>query len=102
MSEFVKYLLELLAPLTGVRERKMFGGYGLFKEDLMFGLVSDVTLQSRIQPWAKISFLLPPSFNLLLQAKPDSDPRWVKQRTWGVRGQVPCSGGEARSPLSGR
>ena len=48
MSGFVEYLLELLAPFKNVRARKMFGGYGIFKEDLMFGLVADEVLYLKV------------------------------------------------------
>jgi DNA transformation protein len=48
MSGFVEYLLELLAPFKKVRARKMFGGYGIFKEDLMFGLVADEVLYLKV------------------------------------------------------
>ena len=43
-SEFVNYLLELLAPLGAVHARAMFGGHGIYRDDLMFGLVADDTL----------------------------------------------------------
>ncbi len=43
-SEFVSSLLELLAPFGNVRAKKMFGGHGIFKDELMFGLVADETL----------------------------------------------------------
>jgi DNA transformation protein len=43
-SEFVEYLLELLEPFGGVKVRAMFGGFGIFRRDLMFGLVADDTL----------------------------------------------------------
>lgn len=33
------WLLEALAPLGGVAARRMFGGHGLFRQGLMFGLV---------------------------------------------------------------
>jgi DNA transformation protein len=48
MSDFIDYLLELLAPLKNVRSREMFGGYGIFKEDLMFGLVADEVLYLKV------------------------------------------------------
>ena len=41
---FISYLLELLAPFGNVRAKKMFGGHGIFKDELMFGLVADETL----------------------------------------------------------
>ena len=34
-------LLDELAPLGDVTSKKMFGGYGFFKEGLMFALVAD-------------------------------------------------------------
>jgi len=43
-SEFVKYLLELLEPFENVTSKSMFGGYGIFKDGLMFALVADDTL----------------------------------------------------------
>ncbi len=39
-SEFVESLLDLLSPLGGVTARRMFGGFGIFKDGLMFGLVA--------------------------------------------------------------
>ena len=38
---FVDHLVELLQPLEGVRARAMFGGYGVYRNDLMIGLVAD-------------------------------------------------------------
>ena len=40
-NEFVDHLVELLAPLGNVRARAMFGGYGVYRNDLMFGMVTD-------------------------------------------------------------
>lgn len=36
--------MELLAPFGNVCAKRMFGGYGIFKDELMFGLVADETL----------------------------------------------------------
>ena len=46
--DFINYLLELLAPLDGVSAKRMFGGYGLFRDGLMFGLVADDTLYFKV------------------------------------------------------
>lgn len=43
-SEFISYLMELLVPFGNVRTRRMFGGHGIFKDELMFGLIADETL----------------------------------------------------------
>ena len=43
-SEYVDYLLELMAPLGGISARAMFGGHGIYKDGMMFGLVANETL----------------------------------------------------------
>ena len=53
MSDFVEYLIALLAPLKNVRGTKMFGGNGIFKEDLMFGLVADRVLYLKVDRVSK-------------------------------------------------
>ena len=42
--EFVSYVTELLAPFGDVRARRMFGAYGIFRGELMFGIVADEAL----------------------------------------------------------
>ena len=44
MSEFVDSLEEVFASFGSIRARKMFGGYGIYHGDLMFGLVADDVL----------------------------------------------------------
>lgn len=39
--EFLDWVLELLVPLGAVAARRMFGGYGLFLDGLMFAIVVD-------------------------------------------------------------
>jgi DNA transformation protein len=41
MSEFVEYLHEVFQQFGAIRSRKMFGGFGIYHADLMFGLVAD-------------------------------------------------------------
>lgn len=41
MNEYVELVRETLEPFGAVRARRMFGGYGLYHQDLMFGLVAD-------------------------------------------------------------
>lgn len=38
--DYVEWVVELLAPLGAVVARRMFGGYGLFLDGLMFAIVS--------------------------------------------------------------
>jgi DNA transformation protein len=47
-SEFVDYLVELLEPLGSIHAKPMFGGFGIFRHDLMFGLVSEDTLYLKV------------------------------------------------------
>jgi len=47
-TEFVAYVVELMQSVGLVRARRMFGGYGLFLDGLMFGLVADATLYLKV------------------------------------------------------
>jgi DNA transformation protein len=39
-SEFVDFVLESLQPLGGVSARRMFGGFGIYKDGVMFALIA--------------------------------------------------------------
>lgn len=41
MSEFVNFLVEVFEEFGEINSRKMFGGYGIYHDGLMFGLVAD-------------------------------------------------------------
>jgi DNA transformation protein len=43
-SEFADQLAERLAPFGGVRAKRMFGGWGIFLDGLMFALIADEQL----------------------------------------------------------
>lgn len=43
-KEFVAYILDILAPFGDISARGMFGGYGVYKEGLIFGIIVDDTL----------------------------------------------------------
>ena len=47
---------ELFAPLHGVTFRKMFGGVGIFKDGIMFALVSEGTLYLKGDERTSIEF----------------------------------------------
>ncbi|AOU98425.1 hypothetical protein BI364_11075 [Acidihalobacter yilgarnensis] len=40
-TEFVAYVLELMHPLGPIRAKRMFGGHGVFLDDLMLALIVD-------------------------------------------------------------
>lgn len=44
MSEFVDYLHEVFERFGVIRCRRMFGGYGVYHDGIMFALVADDTL----------------------------------------------------------
>lgn len=46
-NDFVNHVLDLLDTFGSVTARKMFGGYGIFRDGIMFGLVSGDTLYSK-------------------------------------------------------
>ncbi len=48
-KEFVSYLVELMQSIGPVRAQAMFGGHGIFLEQLMFGLVADSVLYLKVR-----------------------------------------------------
>jgi DNA transformation protein and related proteins len=55
-SALVRHCLELLAPLGAVRARRMFGGHGLYCDDLFFALIANEGL------YLKVDALTQPAF----------------------------------------
>jgi DNA transformation protein and related proteins len=47
-SGFVDYVLDLLSPFGNVRSRKMFGGYGIYKDNIFFALIVNDALYFKI------------------------------------------------------
>jgi len=47
-SEFVEYLLEMLQPLGEIRAKSMFGGWGLYADELFFAIVAEETLYFKV------------------------------------------------------
>lgn len=48
MSEYIEYLREVFEDFGPITARKMFGGYGIYHDGLMFGLVADDTLYLKV------------------------------------------------------
>lgn len=44
MSELVEHVRETFEHCGAIRAKRMFGAYGLYRDDLMFGLVADDVL----------------------------------------------------------
>jgi DNA transformation protein len=47
-SGFREYVLDQLAALPGLRDRSMFGGVGLFANDLFFGILASDVLYFKV------------------------------------------------------
>ena len=48
MSEFVDFLREVFQEWGEIKSRKMFGGYGIYHDGVMFGLVADDELYLKV------------------------------------------------------
>lgn len=69
--DFVDYLLELLYNFPDVTAKRMFGGYGIFRDGLMFGLVADSTLYFKVDA----------------ENKPDFEERGLEPFTYEAKGK---------------
>lgn len=47
-QEFVRFVMELMQPLTSVTAKRMFGGTGIFYHGLMFALIANDTLYFKV------------------------------------------------------
>ncbi len=55
-NAFTDYILELMEPFGDVKSRAMFGGYGIYKDGLMFGLVADDVLYLKVDDFNRFEF----------------------------------------------
>lgn len=55
-AEFVAHCLDLLAPGGQVRARRMFGGHGVYLDDLFIALVVDETLYLKADDSSRSQF----------------------------------------------
>ena len=55
-DDFVDHCLELLAPLGVVRARRMFGGQGLYLDDLFFALIGSDRLYLKVDARSQPGF----------------------------------------------
>lgn len=47
-SDFVEHLHDVFSRLGPIRGRRMFGGWGIYHDEVMFGLVADDTLYLKV------------------------------------------------------
>jgi DNA transformation protein len=55
-SDFQSFLEDLFAPLGGVRFRRMFSGLGVYRDGVMFALVSDDVLYFKVDDTTRGAF----------------------------------------------
>ena len=56
-KEFTAHIVDLMQCIGPVRARRMFGGYGIFLDGLMFALIADGTLYLKAGPESRGRFL---------------------------------------------
>ena len=56
-KEFTNYVVDLMQSIGPVNAKRMFGGYGLFLDDLMFALISNGLLYLKADIENKDSFI---------------------------------------------
>ena len=56
-AAIVEHCLELLAPLGVVRARKMFGGHGLYCDELFFALIAGDRLYLKVNDESRPAFV---------------------------------------------
>lgn len=62
-SAFAAFVLEQMAEISGISKRAMFGGFGIYRDGLMFALIADEDLYFKANDWLADEFIaraLPP------------------------------------------
>jgi len=57
LPEFVSYVAELLGPLGRVRIKRMFGGFGLYVDELFIAIVADERLFLKVDDETRQRFI---------------------------------------------
>jgi DNA transformation protein len=68
-DEFIDHCRELLAPLGGVRVRRMFGGHGIYLDDLFIAVVADQVLYLKADATSEPAFRAAGCRAFIYQAK---------------------------------
>ena len=55
-EDFAKHVVDLMASIGPVRAKRMFGGYGIFLEGLMFALIADSVLYLKVDGETEAEF----------------------------------------------
>jgi len=110
MSDFIPYLSDVFVTFGSIQSRKMFGGYGIYHQGVMFGLVAEDTLYLKADDNTATQFVaqgLPPftyqkgdkTFNLSYYQAPEAiydDPEAAA--TWARLAFEVAQAAKARKP----
>ena len=55
-SAYTDYILDILSPLGEVTARAMFGGYGIYRSGIIFGIVVEETLYFKVDDSNRAEF----------------------------------------------
>jgi DNA transformation protein and related proteins len=55
--DYLDYVLEQLGALSRVRPRRMFGGVGLYSDDIFFAIITDDTVYLRVDEVSRADFV---------------------------------------------
>lgn len=81
-NEFVDYVVELMAGWAVVSARKMFGGYGLYREGLMFALIVEDELFFKTDANNVAQFERAGSHPFVYQSQTRTRTRTVQMSYW--------------------
>ena len=55
-NDYLNYCLEILAPHGTITFRRMFGGFGLYRDGLFFAIIADDTLFFKVDDTTRTTF----------------------------------------------
>ena len=93
-SPLVEYLLDMLGELGDVRARAMFGGFGIFRGDLMVGLIADEVFYLKVDDENRPDFEKAGSSPFLYHRAGRSEP--IEMSYWEVPADVLENGHQLR------
>ena len=93
-SPLVEYLLDMLGELGNVRARAMFGGFGIFRGDLMVGLIADEVFYLKVDDENRPDFEKAGSSPFLYHRAGRSEP--IEMSYWEVSADVLENGHQLR------
>jgi DNA transformation protein len=96
-NEFVDYVLEIMSHWATVNSRKVFGGYGLYREGLMFALIADEALYFKTDAASVAQFERSGSLPFVYQ----SATRSVQMPYWSAPAESLESPAEMKSSCPG-